>query len=61
MGIGFPHAEKDVYVITCTARATKGKILRGLVTRQKGHIFLDGGAEIADVSLKEQLIEKFID
>lgn len=66
----FPHADKESYIITRTPRAAKGKIkfysesLSELILRIKSkkgkNIFIDGGAEIIDILLKENLIDEFI-
>lgn len=67
----YPHPEKDSYIITRTPRADKDKIrfytgdLKDLVLRLKleetgKNIFIDGGAEIIDFLLKENLIDDFI-
>lgn len=69
MGIDFPHADKDTYIITRTEREPLGKVqfytgsLQTLVTnlRQKEgkNIFVDGGAEVVTLLLKENLIDEF--
>jgi dihydrofolate reductase len=66
----FPHADKDTYVITRTARPSFGRTifytgaLKNLILRLKSepgkNIFIDGGAEIVHVLLKERLIDEFI-
>ncbi len=66
----FPHADKNSYIITRTARPSIGKTifytgkLRDLVLRLKSeqgkNIFIDGGAEIVNELLKENLIDEFI-
>jgi dihydrofolate reductase len=66
----FPHADKNAYVITRTARPAVGKTnfytgnLKDLVLRLKDgkgkNIFIDGGAEIVNELLKEKLIDEFI-
>lgn len=66
----FPHADKDAYVITRTGRPPIGKTkfytgkLKDLVSRLKSeqgqNIFIDGGAEIVNELLKENLIDEFI-
>jgi dihydrofolate reductase len=66
----FPHADKEAYIITRTARPAEGNTifytgdLSELVTRlkqQEGkHIFCDGGAEVVHMLLKEKLIDEMI-
>ncbi len=66
----FPHADKDSYIITRTAKDSIGKTkfytgeLKELVQRLKSKsgkdIFCDGGAEIVNELLKDDLIDEFI-
>jgi len=66
----FPHADKDLYIITRTPRPSISKIrfytgdLKKLVLRLKSeqgkNIFIDGGAEIINELLKQKLIDEFI-
>ncbi len=66
----FPHADKETYIITRSERPADGKInfytgsLKSLVTRLKNkhgkHIYCDGGAEIVNELLKEQLFDELI-
>lgn len=70
MGFDFPHADKDSYIITRTPRPSLGSIkfytgdLKSLVDRLKSengkNIFCDGGAEIVNELLKEDLVDEFI-
>lgn len=70
MGIEFPHADKDAYIITRTPRPPKGNVkfytgqLKTLVEKLKAeagkNIFCDGGAEIVNELLKDDLIDEFI-
>lgn len=70
MGIDFPHADKDAYIITRTPRPPKGNVkfytgqLKALVEKLKTeagkNIFCDGGAEIVNELLKDDLIDEFI-
>jgi len=70
MGIDFPHADKDAYIITRTPRPQKGNVkfytgqLKTLVEKLKAeagkNIFCDGGAEIVNELLKDDLIDEFI-
>ncbi|MGB4968476.1 MAG: dihydrofolate reductase family protein [Saprospiraceae bacterium] len=66
----FPHLEKTVYIITRTARPAKGNIqfytgeLKHLIHELKSNpgknIFIDGGAEIVNILLKDGLIDELI-
>jgi dihydrofolate reductase len=66
----FPHADKETYIITRTKRSSIGKTnfytgkLKDLISRLKNdkgkNIFIDGGAEIVNELLKENLIDEFI-
>jgi dihydrofolate reductase len=70
MGFDFPHADKDAYIITRTPRPDKGSLkfytgeLRTLVEQLQSkdgkNIFCDGGAEIINELLKEDLIDEMI-
>jgi dihydrofolate reductase len=70
MGFDFPHADKDVYIITRTPRPNVGSVqfytqdLQSLVHKLKSengkNIFCDGGAEIVNELLKNDLIDEFI-
>ncbi len=65
----FPHYDKDAYIITRTPRPDIGKVkfytgnLKDLVLKLKDepgkNIFVDGGAEIVNALLKENLIDEF--
>jgi dihydrofolate reductase len=67
----YPHPDKDSYIITRTPRQDIGRIrfytgsLRDLIRHLKlddsgKNVFIDGGAEVIDVLLKENLIDEFI-
>lgn len=66
----FPHADKNAYIITRTARPTIGKTvfytgdLTNLVIKLKSengkNIFCDGGAEIVNELLKKDLLNEII-
>lgn len=66
----FPHADKNTFVITRTKRPDDGKTvfytgnLKALVLKLKSeagkNIFIDGGAEIVNELLKDELIDEFI-
>jgi dihydrofolate reductase len=70
MGVDFPHADKDAYIITRTPRPAIGNIkfysgnLKALVEKLKTqdgkHIFCDGGAEIVNELLNHQLFDELI-
>jgi len=69
MGLEYPHADKDLYIITRTPRETVGSTkfysgdLKDLIStlKQKAgkDIYVDGGAEIANEMLMENLIDEF--
>ena len=75
-GIPFPHADKQTFVITRTARPKEGNItfyngdlkeLMQNLKKEKNHeteipknIFVDGGAEIVNALMKDNLIDEFI-
>jgi dihydrofolate reductase len=66
----FPHADKNSFVITRTPRPSIGKTnfytgkLQDLIIKLKAelgkNIFIDGGAELVNELLKENLIDEFI-
>lgn len=68
--VDFPHADKDAYVITRTARPSIGKtifytgslaeLVKDLKAKDGKHIFCDGGSEIVNELLKNQLIDEMI-
>ena len=70
MGFDFPYADKDAYIITRTARTNTGPVkfytkdLKSLIYKLKSesgkNIFCDGGAEIVNELLKDDLIDEFI-
>jgi len=70
MGFDFPHAGKDTYIITRTPGPDIGSVkfytggLKELVDRLKSengkNIFCDGGAEIVNELLMNDLIDEFI-
>jgi len=70
MGIESPYADKDTYIITRTSRPTIGLVrfytgdLKSLVERLKSekgkNIFCDGGTEIVNELLKNDLIDEFV-
>ncbi len=66
----FPHADLNSYIITRTPRPNVGKLhfytkkLSNLISKLKSekgkNIFVDGGAQVVDQLLKEDLIDEFI-
>lgn len=70
MGFGFPHIDKDTYIITRTPRPAIGSLkfytgeLKSLIEKLKSengkNIFCDGGAEIVNELLKQDLIDELI-
>lgn len=66
----FPHADKNSFIITRTTRPSIGKThfysgkLKDLISKLKAeqgkNIFIDGGAEIVNELLQENLIDEFI-
>jgi dihydrofolate reductase len=70
MGYDYPHTEKDVYILTRTARPSIGNYkfysedLSELVNRLKSqageNIYCDGGADIANELMKSDLVDEFI-
>jgi len=66
----FPHADKNTYIITKTPKESIGKTafytgnLKDLVQKLKSeegkHIFCDGGAEIVNLLLKDNLVDEII-
>ena len=65
----FPHADTETYVITHTPGESIGKVqfhtgnIKSLINRLKEkqgkNIFIDGGAEIVNLLLKDNLIDEF--
>lgn len=69
MGFDFPHSDKESYIITRTPKPAIGKIqfytedVKTLILKlkeQEGkNIFVDGGAEVVNLLLKDNLIDVF--
>jgi len=69
LGSGFPHNDKEVFVITRTPRPTIGsgqfytgnlkELIMSLKSKPGTNIFVDGGAEIVNELLKDNLIDEF--
>lgn len=70
MGFDSPYADKDAYIITRTPRPSIGSVkfytgdLKSLIDKLKSedgkNIYCDGGAEIVNELLKDDLIDEFI-
>ncbi len=68
MGYGFPHRNKDTYILTRTPRPALGSVkfytgdLKDLVVRLKEasgkHIFVDGGAQVVHQLLQDDLVDE---
>lgn len=66
----FPHAAKETYIVTRTPQTSIGNInffngsLKSLIAQLKSlpgkDIFVDGGAEIVNELLKDELVDEFI-
>ena len=69
MGLEYPHTDKELYIITRTPRPTVGsttfytgnlnELVSGLKRKEGKDIYVDGGAEIANEMLSENLIDEF--
>jgi dihydrofolate reductase len=69
-GIPFPHADKKTFVITRTTKPKEGNItfysgdLKELVVNLKKeegkNIFVDGGAEVVNELMKQNLIDEYV-
>jgi len=65
----YPHSDKDSYIITRTPHPDKGNLkfysgeLKSLITKLKSEngrdIFVEGGAEIVNELLKDNLIDEY--
>lgn len=70
MGYEYPHTDKDVYILTREAKPSIGSFkfyngeLKQLVDTLKSqagkNIYCDGGAEIANELIKEDLVDEYI-
>ena len=70
MGFDYPHVNKDVYIITRTERSSIGnfkfytgdlvQLLNRLKLQPGKNIYCDGGAQIANELLKNNLIDELI-
>ena len=69
MGFEYPHKNKDLYIITRTPRPTVGSVkyytgnLKELIINLKNRdgksIYVDGGAEVVNELLNDNLIDEF--
>jgi len=70
MGVDFPHSDKDTYILTRTPRPQVGSLkfytddLKSLIHKLKSepgkNIFCDGGSEVVNELLQDELIDEFI-
>jgi dihydrofolate reductase len=70
MGFEYPHADKDVYIMTRAERPAIGKfkfhtgnislLVQDLKLQPGKNIYCDGGSEIANELMKNNLIDEFI-
>jgi dihydrofolate reductase len=70
MGYEYPHKDKDVYILTGTTRPSIGtfnfytgnlsQLVRGLTSQSGKNIYCDGGSEIANELMKQNLVDEFI-
>jgi dihydrofolate reductase len=70
MGYEYPHTDKDVYILTRTAKPSIGnfkfysddlsRLVNGLKKQPGKNIYCDGGAEIANELMKNNLVDEFI-
>lgn len=70
MGIEFPHADKEVYIISRTANPNRGNaiyytgelsiLIKHLKETKGKNIYCDGGAEIVTELFKHNLIDEMI-
>lgn len=68
MGYAFPHADREAYIITRTARPADGttsfytgdvaELVRNLNVKEGKSIFIDGGAYVVNQLLQAQLIDE---
>jgi dihydrofolate reductase len=70
MGYDYPHTDKDVYIVTRTAKPSIGsfkfytddlsRLVNHLKSQPGKNIYCDGGAEIANELIKNNLVDEFI-
>jgi dihydrofolate reductase len=69
-GIHFPHSDKKTYILTRTPRASIGNtefytkdistLIHAIKAEKGKHIFIDGGAQLVSLLMKEKLIDEFV-
>ena len=69
MGLDYPHVNKDLYIITRTPRPAVGstkfytgnlkELIQNLKSTKGKNIYVDGGAEVANELLNDNLIDEF--
>jgi dihydrofolate reductase len=70
MGYDYPHTDKDVYILTRTAKPSVGnfnfytddftQLVSNLKSNPGKNIYCDGGAEIANELMKNNLVDEYI-
>lgn len=70
MGYEYPHTDKDVYIITRTAKPSIGnfkfytddlaRLINHLKSQPGKNIYCDGGAEIVNELVKRDLVDEYI-
>lgn len=70
MGYEYPHTDKDVYILTRTAKPSIDnfkfytedltQLVSDLKSKPGKNIYCDGGAEIANELIKNNLVDEFI-
>lgn len=70
LGYEYPHKDKDVYILTRTAKPSIGnfkfytddlsRLVNDLKSQPGKNIYCDGGAEIANELIKNNLVDEFI-
>jgi len=70
LGVPFPHAERECYIVTRSERAADGKLIfynkdikelvESLKRKPGSNIFVDGGAELVNTLLRHDLIDEYI-
>jgi dihydrofolate reductase len=70
MGYEYPHTDKDVYILTRTTKPSIGnfkfytndlsQLVKVLKSQPGKNIYCDGGAEIANELIKNNLVDEFI-
>jgi len=70
MGYDYPHTDKDVYILTRTAKPSVGnfkfytddftQLVNNLKSNPGKNIYCDGGAEIANELMKNNLVDEYI-